>query len=123
MKPELIAVNLAHRPTEAGGVIFIKVVGEQVAPGLAITPTLNDDGLLAGLWALTHVGSGMAVAHRGAACLPCTRKVARSLVRRRFDWTHGLTQMRGDEAVKAAALVAGQQMAKCLVNCATGMRS
>ena len=37
----------------------VTVVGEQVAPGLAITPVVTPDGGLNGMWTLTHVPTGL----------------------------------------------------------------
>jgi hypothetical protein len=92
---DLIEVRI---PTSVDGEVRWHVVrGEQIQPGLAITPALRHDGTLAGTWSVTHVASGYAAAS-AASCIDCARKFAAELAA--ADWTQSR------EAIVASADVA-----------------
>ncbi|WP_346536987.1 hypothetical protein [Micromonospora sp. DPT] len=62
-----------------------QMVGEPLAPGLAITPAVHTGGFTGG-WTVTHTASGWSVT-RSNVCLPCLRRAAQTLVNADVDWT------------------------------------
>lgn len=61
------------------------MVGEVIAPGLAITPAVYHGGFT-GKWTVTHTPSGWSIT-RANVCLPCVRRNVHILTDADVDWT------------------------------------
>jgi hypothetical protein len=107
---ELVPVTVLCRFDPTGEILSVPLMGELVAPGLAITPAVHD-GTFQGGWTFTHLPSGHCVVPR-AMCLNCCRSMASSLAT--FGaWNRDADGVTGDDRAKPliSALV------KAVVDC------
>lgn len=87
----------------------VTVVGEEVAPGLAITPLVTPDGSFNGAWTLTHVTTGLSfVDTRQPMPITHLRFMAQLMAGLGVDWctpipsAHALATARKTEQMVAA---------------------
>ncbi len=81
----------------------IEVEGQIVAPGLAITPYLNDDCTPHEGWLnITHIPSGLRI-HGGAFCKGCIPAAVVLADESGVDWTADETTVKADPRAKKAA--------------------
>lgn len=97
---ELVAVTVPTREHPDACIIPITVVGEPIAPGLLITPTITE-GRYHGGWTVTHQPSGMAIRNIGP-CIACLRRAANHLIAAPVDWTRPMADIAADPAVLEA---------------------
>jgi len=87
--------------------------GEQLAPGLFVTPAVKVEGFTGG-WAVTHEASGMAFGSL-AACLFCIHEALPTLLE--VDWTRTREELASDQTALAAGLKFATQIASCAGDC------
>lgn len=107
-RADLVTVAIAIRGTDE----YRLILGEQVSPGLVITPTIQPDGRYAGWFALTHEPSGMALASSGG-CLPCIRRAAEIAARSGLDWTRHMDAIRADPLAREVAVETTAEARAC----------
>uniref|UniRef100_UPI003F499400 hypothetical protein n=1 Tax=Actinoplanes sp. CA-084688 TaxID=3239901 RepID=UPI003F499400 len=79
---------------------FVTLVGETIAPGLAIAPAIRDGGFQGG-WLLVHLASGMPLTPM-AICLRCLRAAATKVTAAAaVDWTWHEDVLKVDPAARA----------------------
>lgn len=96
------------------GIANLPALCEQVAPGLALAPSITD-GRLDGRFTLVHVQSGQQLHQHGKACASCVRFFVLSMPL--FDWDQPAEDIEGSaEAFHLAELFA-EACERCKVAC------
>lgn len=99
------------KPSEPDTPVTITVIGERVAPGLAITPMLgaDEDGKVfyLGGFQLVHTSSGRAISNgQLVTCLGCVERYAKTVTALGMDWTQTAEavseQIKADPALTSA---------------------
>lgn len=94
----------------------VLLIGEQVAPGLAIVPALDATDRYNGGWWLVHQASGRPLTSI-ATCPHCARLAAAKLAG--IDWTRPALVLTADQAVRD--LVTGDDFATVVRSCASAV--
>ncbi|MEU4772932.1 hypothetical protein [Micromonospora sp. NPDC023644] len=94
----IVPVTICMQDRPDGPITELAVIGETIAPGLAITPGIQEDGSLHGGWTITHLLSGRMV-FTTSVCLTCLRIAARKLTESDIDWTRTMESLVADPVV------------------------
>lgn len=107
---QLVQLTVPCRFDPTDEIIQVKVCGEPIAPGLAITPALHNGGFQGG-WTLTHTPSGHSIVPR-SFCLSCARTVAKKICDV-ADWTQPKDAALSDPAIAATTQVLQDVWMQC----------
>lgn len=111
---EVVDVTVAFRD----GTQTVK--GERIAPGIAITPSLDPDGRRTGYWTVTHEQSGRTFGPDGYADIDIVRALGDALASSGHDWTLPFDQFTDDaKAAAVAALLAARRRSDGMPDTAT----
>lgn len=96
------------------GISTLPALCEQVAPGLALAPSITD-GQLDGRFTLVHVRSGYQLERHGRACASCVRFWVLSMPA--FDWDQPLEDLEGSAEAWDIARLFSEACERCKVAC------
>ena len=109
---EISLVRICQPPKE--NPVWRDVMGEVIAPDLAVTPTIDKDNRYQGTFTVTHLPSGFAVVG-DSGCISCARAAGAIAAMSGVDWSRDMTDIVADPAAKDVARQVRSRLEDCAV--------